>query len=131
MSTGVHQHRLADGQLVRADLMDRSGTAHRDRTRQDLQQIADGAPAALHRHPFQLLGDEHEQRHKKGRAELADRRGRDHGETHREFHRHAPLDDVCGGLRDNGPAADGEAEHPQDAITRVLPQLLRQPGVAG
>src|SRR5206468_3432607 len=44
--------------------------------------------------------------------------GRDHGETHREFHRHAPLGDVCGGLRDNGPAADGEAEHPQDADRR-------------
>src|SRR6266446_5396346 len=96
-------------------MMDRSGAAHRDRTRQDIKHVTDGAPAALHRHPFQLLGDEHEQRHKKGREELADGRGRDHGETHREFHRHAPLGDVRCRLRENGPAAEGEAKHPKDA----------------
>ena len=124
-TAGSHQHHVADlhfGKTSRGNLARRS---HLGSLRQQVQQFADRASAASHRHPFQNFGDQHEDRDEQGREELADDRGGYQRDGHGKFHGHAPFQQIGDRLFEDGIAADQDAYQREDVDSAHARNQLR------
>ena len=132
-SARVYQHGVADPKFGGIDLAHPAGAAHRNRARQELQEIADRMATARDRHALQHLGDQHEQRNDERGEKFADRRRRDDGDGHGQFHGHAPGEEVLERLPEDRPAADHEADdadraHARDRLPDLKPHGRRGKG---
>ena len=116
-STGIDEHGVADNKVFRSNVADTIFAANGNCARQEFDKFANCMPSTRDRHALQDLGDEHKQRDNKRGEEFADRGGSNDGNRHRQFHRHAPREDVFQSLTENRPASDQEADHPKDAET--------------
>ena len=86
---------VAQREIARGDVGHAVLPADRHGAWQQVEEILDGTPSAVHRHVLQHLGDEHEENDDDRRERLADGECRDERNRHRQLHRHPPLSKGC------------------------------------
>ena len=115
---GVHEHGVADPELGGIRIAQPARATDRNRARQEIQEITDCVPSTRDRHALQHFSNEHEQRNDERGEKLADGRRRHDRDGHRQFHRHAPGDQVLQRLLEDRPAADQQADDADQAHAR-------------
>jgi hypothetical protein len=91
---------------------------------QEVQHVLNGAPPSANRQSLQNLGAQNKCSNDQSGEELADGQSGHECNGHRQFHRHAPLDDVLHRFLEDGIAADqsGCQSYYADAM-EWLPQM--------
>src|SRR5579872_383665 len=105
-SAGSHDDDVAGAygcDAMRRNLIARTYLGH---LWQKIQKFTYRAPPTPHSHAFQDLGNQNEHCNKKSREEFANGGCGDQRDGHREFHRHAPVQQIGDRLAEDGIAPD-------------------------
>jgi len=123
-AAGTNDNDFAGKDSLRGHFDNLAVPQHTGHLRQEIQHVLNGAPPSADRQPLQNLGSQHKCGNHQSGEELADGQSGDERYRHRQFHRHAPLNNVLESLFEDRVTADQcrrQTDH-ADAMKR-LPQM--------
>src|ERR1700730_6973949 len=98
------------------------------RLRKEVEHVLNSTSSAPHRQAFKYLGCQNERGDDECGEELADRKRRDQGDGHGEFHRHAAFEDVLERFFEDGIAANECGDQTDDTYPmKRIPKMETAP----